>query len=138
MRHRERGSITAHAVWVVAGLCVVAVVMAQVATVVRVRHQVASAADLAALAGSRASLAGDDGCAAAREVAHRNHARLVTCRMDLDVATVMARQATAPWWGRRWAFEVDARAAPDFYVTSVRRQANGGGRPGRRRLPRSA
>jgi secretion/DNA translocation related TadE-like protein len=116
---RERGSVTAHAVWLVAVLCVVAVVLAQVATVVRVRHRVASAADLAALAGSRASLAGDDGCAAARTVARRNNAHLVRCRMDLDVASVTARQATPPWWGRRWAFEVDARAAPDFYVDAV-------------------
>jgi secretion/DNA translocation related TadE-like protein len=96
-------------------LCVVAVVMTQVATVVRLKHQVASAADLAALAGSRASLAGRDGCDAARVVAHHNGATLVRCRMDLDVATVTARQRTSPWWGRRWAFEVDARAAPDFY-----------------------
>ena len=116
MSRREQGSVTAHAAWVVAGLCVVAVVLAQVATVVRVRHQVASAADLAALAGSRASLAGDDGCAAAREVARRNQVRLVRCRMDLDVTTVRAQQATAPWWGRRWGFEIDARAAPEFYV----------------------
>ena len=116
MKRRERGSVTVHAVWVVAALCIVAVVLAQVATVVRVKHQVAAAADLAALAGSRASLSGDDGCAAARAVAGRNGARLVRCRMDLDVATVTARQATAPWWGRRWAFDAKARAAPDFYA----------------------
>jgi secretion/DNA translocation related TadE-like protein len=90
--------------------------MAQVATVIRLKHQIASAADLAALAGSQASLAGRDGCDAARAVARHNDARLVRCRMDLDVATVTARQRTPPWWGQRWAFEVDARAAPDFYV----------------------
>jgi len=115
MKGSERGSVTVHALWVATVLCVVAVVMAQVATVVRVKHQVASAADLAALAGSRASLASDDGCDAARAVARHNDARLVRCRMDLDVATVTARRSTATWWGRRWAFEVDARAAPDFY-----------------------
>jgi hypothetical protein len=38
--------------------------------------------------------------------------------MDLDVATVTARARTPRWWGHRWAFEVDARAAPDFYVPS--------------------
>jgi secretion/DNA translocation related TadE-like protein len=83
--------------------------------VVRVKHQVASAADLAALAGSRASLAGKDGCDAARAVARHNDARLSRCRMDLDVATVTARMQTSRWWGHRWAFEADARAAPDFY-----------------------
>jgi secretion/DNA translocation related TadE-like protein len=114
---RERGSVTIHAVWIMAVLCVVAVVMAQVAVIVRLKHQVASAADLAALAASRASLAGDDGCGAARSVARRNGARIVRCRMDLDVATVTARQSSSPWWGHRWAFDVDARAAPDFYVS---------------------
>ena len=111
----ERGSVTVHALWVATLLCIIAIVMAQVATVIRVKHQVASAADLAALAGSRASLAGDDGCEAARAVARHNDARLVRCRMDLDVATVTARRQTPRWWGHRWAFEVDARAAPDFY-----------------------
>ena len=116
VRQRERGSVTVHALWVATVLCVVAIVMAQVATVIRVKHQVASAADLAALAGSRASLAGHDGCDAARAVARHNDAQLVRCRMDLDVATVTARRRTSSWWGHRWAFEVDARAAPDFYV----------------------
>ena len=115
MRRAERGSVTIHALWVAIVLCVVAVVMAQAATVVRLKHEVASAADLAALAGSRASLAGHDGCDAARAVAHHNGATLVRCRMDLDVATVTARQRTSSWWGHRWAFEVDARAAPEFY-----------------------
>ena len=115
VRRRERGSVTVHALWVATVLCVAALVMTQVATVVRLKHQVASAADLAALAGSRASLAGHDGCDAARDVARRNGARLVRCRMDLDVASVTARQHTPSWWGHRWAFAVDARAAPDFY-----------------------
>jgi secretion/DNA translocation related TadE-like protein len=114
-RHQEHGSVTVHALWVATVLCVTAVVMAQVATVVRLKHQVASASDLAALAGSRASLTGEDGCEAARRVARLNGARLVRCRMDLDVATVTARGVTPAWWGHRWAFEIDARAAPDFY-----------------------
>lgn len=116
MNRAEKGSVTVHALWVTAVLCVVAVLMAQVATVVRLKHQVASAADLAALAASRASLAGYDGCDAASKVARHNDAHLVRCHMDLDVATVTARRQTPSWWGHRWAFEIDARAAPDFYV----------------------
>lgn len=112
----EHGSVTIHAVWVAALLVVVAVIMAQVGTVVRLKHQVAAAADLAALAGSRASLDGRDACAAARAVARRNDASLVRCRMDLDVATVTARARTPRWWGHRWTFQVDARAAPDYYA----------------------
>jgi secretion/DNA translocation related TadE-like protein len=116
VRRTEHGSITAHAVWVGAALCAVAVIMAQVAVAVRLHHQASSAADLAALAGSRAAAAGGDGCAAARDVARRNDARLVRCRMDLGVATVTARRETDRWWGRVWTFEVDARAAPADYV----------------------
>jgi secretion/DNA translocation related TadE-like protein len=113
----ERGSVTAHALWIGAALCVVTVILAQVAVAVRLHHQAASAADLAALAGTRAAAAGRDGCAAARDVARRNHARLIRCRMDLDVTTVTARRETHRWWGRVWTFEVDARAAPADYVS---------------------
>ena len=116
MRRAEHGSITTHAVWVGAALCAVAVIMAQVAVAVRLQHQASSAADLAALAGSRAASAGRDGCTAARDVARRNDARLVRCRIDLGVATVTARRETDRWWGRVWTFEVDARAAPADYV----------------------
>ncbi|MCW2831891.1 MAG: hypothetical protein JWP31_2583 [Aeromicrobium sp.] len=94
----------------------VALVIVQAAGLVRLRHRVAGAADLAALAGSQASVAGDDGCAAARAIARRNGARLVACRMDYDVATVTARAESAPWWSVRWATEQRARAAPDYYV----------------------
>lgn len=116
MTVRERGSATVHAVWMGAALCVVAVIIAQISVAVRFHHQAASAADLAALAGSRAASGGDNGCAAARDMARRNGARLMRCRMDFDVATVTARRDTGRWWGRIWRFEVDARAAPDFYV----------------------
>ena len=44
MTRAERGSVTIHAVWVAMVLCIVAVVMAQMATMVRLKHQVASAA----------------------------------------------------------------------------------------------
>lgn len=112
----ERGSVTVHAAAVAMLLVVAALVIVQVAQLVRMRHQVAAAADLAALAGSQASVSGQDGCAAAREVARRNGARLAACRMDFDVATVTARAVSEPWWGSRWATEQKARAAPDFYL----------------------
>jgi hypothetical protein len=51
-----------------------------------------------------------------RRVARRNGAELLRCRMDYDVATVTARDTSAAWWGHRWAFEQEARAAPDFYL----------------------
>lgn len=117
MRSRgERGSMTVHAASVSVLLVVAAMVLLQAGSLVRMRHQVASAADLAALAGSRASTLGEDGCRAARLVARRNGAELTACRMDLDVATVTARATSPSWWGSRWVAEQDARAAPDFYL----------------------
>lgn len=113
---REHGSASLHAVWVAVVLAVVTLLVVQVAALVQLRHRAASAADLAALAGSRASVAGQDGCGAAADVARRNGATLRSCRMDLDVATVTTTLAASPWWGGRWVTEQDARAAPDHYV----------------------
>ena len=108
--------MTVHAVSIAVLLVVLTLVMLQATSLVRMRHRTASAADLAALAASRASVAGDDGCRAARQVARRNGARLVACRMDFDVATVTARATSPPWWGGRWAAEQRARAAPQSYL----------------------
>jgi secretion/DNA translocation related TadE-like protein len=113
---RQRGATTVHAVTVAVLLVIVTLVLVQATSLVRMRHRVAAAADLAALAASRASVAGDDGCRAARDVARRNGARLVACRMDFDVATVTARATSPPWWGGRWATEQRARAAPQTYL----------------------
>lgn len=113
----ERGAITGYAASVAVLLVIATLVMTQVAGLVRLRHHVAGAADLAALAASQASVAGEDGCRAARSIARRNDAELLTCRMDYDVATVTTRGTSRSWWGHRWAFEQDARAAPDFYLT---------------------
>jgi secretion/DNA translocation related TadE-like protein len=116
-RHDERGAVAVHAVTVSILLLVVALVMVQAAGLVRLRHRVASAADLSALAASQASVAGDDGCAAARVVARRNGAELVRCRMDFDVATVTTRAESPPWWSATWGTEQEARAAPESYLT---------------------
>jgi secretion/DNA translocation related TadE-like protein len=113
---RERGAATIHAVTVTVVLVVVTLLIVQAAALVRLRHRVAAAADLAALAASQASAEGRDGCRAARAIARRNGAELTRCRMDLDVATVAARATTRPWWGERWAGEQKARAAPAAYV----------------------
>ena len=113
---REEGASTVHAVSVTVLLVVVTLVLVQAASLVQMRHRVAAAADLAALAASRASAAGDDGCRAGAVVARRNGARLVACRMDFDVATVTARASSPAWWGGRWASEQRARAAPESYV----------------------
>lgn len=115
-RRDEGGSVTVHAVTVAVVLLVLTLVIVQAAGLVRLRHRVASAADLAALAASQASVAGSDGCAAARTIARRNGARIVDCRMDYDVATVTAGARSVPWWSRTWSTEQRARAAPESYL----------------------
>jgi secretion/DNA translocation related TadE-like protein len=113
---REHGAATAYAASIAVLLTTAALVVTQVAGLVRLKHSVAAAADLSALAASRASVDGDDACAAAAAIAQRNGARVVTCRMDFDVATITARGVSRAWWGHRWAFNQKARAAPEFYL----------------------
>jgi secretion/DNA translocation related TadE-like protein len=120
-RRPERGAATAHAISIGVGLLVMTLVMVQAAGLVRLRHRVAAAADLAALAASQTSVAGADGCAAARTIARRNGAQLVRCRMDFDVATVTARARSEPWWYAAWGTEQRARAAPETYLTPASR-----------------
>ncbi len=117
---KQRGSATVHAMVAAAVLVLVALVITEMAGLVAVRHRAAAAADLSALAASQASVVGRDGCAAARGLARRNGAVLVSCRMDHDVATVTARTSSQRWWGHRWASEVAARAAPESYLSSLR------------------
>lgn len=120
LRHQrattERGSATVYAIAAGTLLGVIALVIVQATALIRLQHEVARAADLAALAATRASVAGGDGCRAAGEVARRNHAIVVRCQMDFDVATVTARGESEAVWGRRFAFERKARAAPSDYL----------------------
>lgn len=112
----DRGAVTVHAVTVSVLLLVLTLVLVQAAGLVRLRHRVASAADLGALAASQASVAGADGCRAARLVVRRNGAQLVRCRMNYDVATITARAVSTPWWSGSWGAEQRARAAPESYL----------------------
>lgn len=116
-RGGDRGTMTVHAATAAILLVVVTLVLLQATSLVRMRHRVAAAADLAALAASRASVDGQDGCRAARSVAGRNGAELIACRMDFDVATVTTADSSPRWWGGRWKVEQRARAAPESYVT---------------------
>ena len=112
----DRGAVTVHAAAIAVMLVVAALIVTEMAGLVRLRHRVAAAADLAALSATQASVGGEDACAAARRIAGRNGAEVETCRMDYDVATITARATSRTWWGHRWAFEQKARAAPDFYL----------------------
>jgi secretion/DNA translocation related TadE-like protein len=116
-RRGETGVATVAAATTVGLVLLVAAVLLQVGLVIAAKHRVQAAADLAALAGSAASLRGDDGCAAARTVARRNGADLASCRADLAVVTLTTESSTASVvWGARFLTQAKARAAPDFYV----------------------
>lgn len=55
------------------------------------RHRAQSAADLAALGGARAVLAGSDGCAVAVRIAAVNAAQVIGCRLDGPVIELTVR-----------------------------------------------
>ncbi|MGA8988343.1 Rv3654c family TadE-like protein [Aeromicrobium sp.] len=116
-RTDDRGAATVSVAILALALVLVVVVATEMAGLVRLRHRVAAAADLAALAATQASVAGDDACDQARRIAERNGATVTRCRMDYDVATITARAASRTWWGLEWSFEQDARAAPAFYLS---------------------
>lgn len=124
VRYVERGSSSAYAVIAASMLLIVSLMVTEIAGLVAVRHRASAAADLSALAASRASVSGHDGCSAAREIARLNRAAIVSCRMDYDVATVQARATSRRWWGHRWSAEMAARAAPEFYLTTFRVRAS--------------
>lgn len=115
-RGGERGAVTVYAIVIGSFLALVALVIAQATALIQLQHEVSTAADLSALAATQASVAGRDGCAAARTVAERNHAQVISCRMDFDVATLTTRGESRAVWGRRFAFERKARAAPADYL----------------------
>jgi len=112
----DRGAVTAAAVGVVVVLLVVAGGVLELGSAVRAKHAAASAADLSALAASRAVEAGRDGCAAADDVARQNGAEVVRCRLDAAVATITTEVRTRRWWGRGWSSRQTARAAPVSYL----------------------
>lgn len=113
----------------------VAIGLFQVGFVIAAKHQAQAAADLAALAGSAATLRGDDGCAVAKAVVRRNRAALEQCRTDLAVVTVRVVKASAPVVGTRFHARADARAAPDFYVSPAKGEASRSSRSSRRTAP---
>lgn len=117
-RRGERGSATVYAVFGCFAMLLTCVVALQVATLVRLQHKAAAAADLAALAASRAAVGGRDGCAVARRIVTANGAELVSCTMAADVATLEVGRTSRPMYGRTWTVRRRARAGPADYVES--------------------
>lgn len=116
MRSSERGAMTIYAVIAGFALSLGTLVGVQATALIRLRHEVAAAADLAAIAASTAAVEGGDGCSAAERVARTNGVEVVNCAMTDAVATITTRGESDEYWGHRFAFEVDARAAPTSYL----------------------
>lgn len=89
----ERGAGTVLAVLVVMVLASALLVGLWAAGWAASRQRAAQAADLAALAGARAQVSGRDTCRAAAEIARRNRASLVSCRIEGGVRDVVVRVA---------------------------------------------
>lgn len=134
-RRCEAGVATVSAVVALGLVMVGAAALVQVGLVIAAKHRVQAAADLAALAGSAATLRGDDGCAVAAAAARRNHAVLGQCRADLAVITVRAVGTTDMLWGVRHRQTADARAAPDFYVEAATGRASRSSTSSKRTAP---
>lgn len=111
-RSDERGSAAVLATVLAGVLCVVMLFVAALGAAVADQRRVAAAADLAALAAAGAVQDGRDACAAARSVAGRNAARLVTCGVSGEVVTVRTTRRTHPLLGHRFTLRASARAGP--------------------------
>lgn len=111
-RSSQRGSATVLALPLLGAVTVAAVLLAFAGGAVATRRHVASAADLAALAGAAAIQHGRAGCAAAAAVAARNHAELSACSVEGSQVRVVVRAETAPLLGRGLTLSARARAGP--------------------------
>lgn len=93
---REDGLAGLWTVWAVGVVVLVtAAVLAWVAAVTA-RQQAENAADMSALAGAKAHLAGGDGCAAATRVARTMEARVTVCRPGSGSVLVIVAMRTTP------------------------------------------
>ncbi len=110
-RPDQRGNVTVLAAGAVVLMMLVAVVTVGLAGLVAASHQVAAAADLAALAGARTA---GDPCATARRTAERNGAMLRDCSVEgLTVLVVVERRLRGPF-GVAPTVTGQARAGPPF------------------------
>lgn len=95
----DAGNATVVAAGIIASLAALCFLLAAVGGALLNAHQARLAADLAAVAGAVAHNYGDDGCAAARQVAELNRAELVACHPeDMDIvltARVKGKEVTA-------------------------------------------
>ena len=109
----EAGVATVLVLALAAVLALLGAVASSLAAVAVARQRAASAADLSALAAAQSALEGEAAaCARATALAARVHAQLLSCRLEGDVAHVVAQVRPAGGLGRLGAAAVRARAGP--------------------------
>lgn len=113
MSRNERGSATVLVAVFCAVLLVVTLLGVALAGLVTARRRVASAADLAALAGAGAVQQGRPACGPAGIVAVANGARLVACTTIGEVVSVLVVADYAAAFGWTLHPTARARAGPD-------------------------
>lgn len=111
-RTGETGAASVLVLTLVGVLAAGTVLLAVVVGALVAQRRVASAADLAALAGAAALQRGADGCAAAAGVSRRNGAELVACRSSEGVVQVTVRTDLPVRFGRSLTVSARARAGP--------------------------
>ncbi len=108
----ERGSATLFVLAVTGLLMFVGLGLGGVAAIVLTQRSAQAAADLAALAGATAAVAGSDACDAASGIAQANGAMLSDCRLAGQVVTVAVTAAGPRLLDRRYDVTAEARAGP--------------------------
>lgn len=111
-RTSEAGSATVLVLPLVGALATATVLLAVVAGAVVAQRRVASAADLAALAGAAALQRGADGCAEAALVSRRNGGEVFSCRASATEVRVTVRAHGPRLLGRSLTVSAQARAGP--------------------------
>lgn len=111
-RCREAGVATVLALPLLGALTLAAVLLAVVSGAVVAQRRVASAADLAALAGAAALARGGDGCEHASAVSRRNGAELVSCRASTTEVWLTVRTELPLRFGRSLTVSARSRAGP--------------------------
>lgn len=109
---RERGSASVLATVLAGALLAATALLSAVGAGIADQRRAAAAADLSALAGASAVQRGEPGCAAARSVAARNHARVTSCSVVGEVVTVRTARPARRVLGVTFTVRSRARAGP--------------------------
>lgn len=111
-RRPETGIATIWGLAIIGILMLLAAVSAGVVSLIGARHQAEAAADLAALAGAKAAVDGEDACDAARRIAAANGGALIRCDVEGEIVEVRVQVEGPRLLGESWVLTGRARAGP--------------------------